>query len=241
MGLQQTWIEAMRRQRAGRQMQACGALGPVAVAIALAVVAGPAAGQSVTLAGMLGGKALVIVDGSPPKTLDVGDTHRGVKLVATLGDSATFDIAGKKLSLRVGDSPASVGGGGPGAGAPSGDKIVMTAGSGGHFVTQGLINGRTVQLLVDTGATAVSLGVQDAERIGLKYKGGEPVRMATANGTTMGWRIKLDSMRVGDVDVYNIDAVVTPGSMPFVLLGNSFLTRFQMTRTSDQMVLLKRY
>ncbi len=237
MGLQQTWIEAMRRRRAGRQMQACGALGAVACAIALAVVTGPAAAQSV----MLGGKALVIVDGSPPKTVGVGDTHRGVKLVATLGDSATFDIAGKKLSMRVGDSPASVGSGGPGTGAPSGDKIVMTAGSGGHFVTQGLINGRTVQLVVDTGATAVSLGVQDAERIGLKYKAGEPVRMATANGTTMGWRIKLDSMRVGDVDVYNVDAVVTPGAMPFVLLGNSFLTRFQMTRTSDQMVLLKRY
>ena len=117
----------------------------------------------------------------------------------------------------------------------------MTAGSGGHFLTQGLINGRTVQLVVDTGATSVSLGAQDAERIGLKYKAGEPVRMSTANGTTTGWRIKLDSMRVGDVDVYNVDAVVTPGSMPFVLLGNSFLTRFQLTRASDQMVLVKRY
>jgi aspartyl protease family protein len=211
--------------------------------IGLVVAANLASAQSVTLAGMLGGKALVIVDGSPPKSMGLGETHRGVKLMATQGDNATFDIAGKRLSMRVGDSPASVGTAGTGVGgnAPSGDKIVMTAGTGGHFVTQGLINGRTVQLVVDTGATAVSLGVQDAERIGLKYKAGEPVRMLTANGTAMGWRIKLDSMRVGDVDVYNVDAVVTPGSMPFVLLGNSFLTRFQMTRTNDQMVLVKRF
>ena len=239
MGHQDTWIQGMWHRNAERQTQSRNALMASVVAIGLAVVAHPAAAQAVTLAGMLGGKALVIVDGSPPKAVAVGEMHKGVRLMATQGDSATFDIAGKKLSMRVGDSPASVGG--TGGGTPSGDKIVMTAGSGGHFVTQGLINGRTVQLVVDTGATAVSLGVQDAERIGLKYKAGEPVRMATANGTTLGWRIKLDSMRVGDVDVYNVDAVVTPGSMPFVLLGNSFLTRFQMTRTSDQMVLVKRY
>lgn len=220
-------------------VSACNFLAAGVLGIGLSGIASLAAAQSVTLAGMLGGKALVIVDGSPPKTVAPGETHRGVKLVATQGDSATFEIAGKKLSTRVGDSPASVGA--TDARASSGDKIVMTAGSGGHFLTQGLINGRTVQLVVDTGATAVSLGVQDAERIGLIYKAGEAVRMATANGTTMGWRVKLDSMRVGDVDVYNVDAVVTPGSMPFVLLGNSFLTRFQMTRTSDQMVLLKRY
>ena len=234
MRLHTVWLQATWLQK-----QASGSLFAGVLGISLMIATSPAAAQSVTLAGMLGGKALVIVDGSPPKTVAVGETHKGVRLLATQGDSATFDIAGKKLSMRVGDSPASVGG--AGGGAPSGDRIVMTAGSGGHFVTPGLINGRTVQLVVDTGATSVSLGVGDAERIGLKYKAGEPVRLATANGTTTGWRLKLDSMRVGDVDVYNVDAVVTPGSMPFVLLGNSFLTRFQMTRTSDQMVLVKRY
>ena len=239
MCVQNMWPAGMLHRNRGLQKQTCDFLVAAVAGIGLAGAASLAAAQSVTLAGMLGGKALVIVDGSPPKTVGVGETHRGVKLIATQGESATFDIAGKKLSMRVGDSPASVGG--TGGGVPSGDKIVMTAGSGGHFVTQGLINGRTVQLVVDTGATAVSLGIADAERIGLKYKAGESVRMTTANGTVSGWRIKLDSMRVGEVDVYNVDAVVTPGSMPFVLLGNSFLTRFQMTRTSDQMVLVKRY
>jgi aspartyl protease family protein len=206
---------------------------------AWAVLSNPALAQSVTLAGMLGGKALVIVDAGTPKAVAMGDSHKGVKVVSTLGDSAVLEIAGKRLTMHVGDAPASVGGQG---GAPStSDRIVMTAGSGGHFFTQGQINGRAVNLVVDTGATSVSIGVDDAQRLGLDYKAGQPVRMSTANGTTNGWRIKLTSMRVGDVDVYGVDAVVTSGAMPFVLLGNSFLTRFQMTRTNDQMVLLKRF
>jgi len=48
-------------------------------------------------------------------------------------------------------------------------------------------------------------------------------------------------VRVGDVVVHGVDGIVSSGSMPVVLLGNSFLTHFQMTRTNDQMVLEKRY
>jgi aspartyl protease family protein len=48
-------------------------------------------------------------------------------------------------------------------------------------------------------------------------------------------------VRLGSVDVYNVEALVTPAPMPYVLLGNSYLTRFQMTRTNDQMVLERRY
>jgi aspartyl protease family protein len=53
--------------------------------------------------------------------------------------------------------------------------------------------------------------------------------------------MRLDSVRIGDVEVFGVEAIVTPQSMPFVLLGNSFLTEFQMTRTNDQMVLEKRH
>lgn len=203
------------------------------------VGSGMAQAQSVGLSGMLGGKALVIVDGSPPKTVAVGDSYRGVKIIATQGDQAVVEIAGKRQTLRVGEAPASVGsqiGSGSGKG-----KIVLTAGSGGHFMTQGQINGRSVQLLVDTGATLVAMSVADAERIGLNYKAGQPVQASTANGVAAGWRIKLASVRLGDVEVYDVDATVTSGAMPFVLLGNSFLTRFQMARTNDQLVLDKRY
>jgi aspartyl protease family protein len=67
------------------------------------------------------------------------------------------------------------------------------------------------------------------------------VRTNTANGVANGWLVKLDSVRLGSVEVFNVEAVVTPTAMPYVLLGNSFLNHFQMTRTNDEMVLEKRY
>jgi aspartyl protease family protein len=194
--------------------------------------------QTVGLSGMLGSKALLIVDGSTPKGVAVGETHKGVKVVSTEGNVAVLEIAGKQHSLRVGDAPASVGGGATGA---SGNKIVLPVGTGGHFYATGQINGRTAQMLVDTGATGVAISAADADRMGIDYKAGRPMQASTANGVINGWRVKLASVQVGDVIVREVDAAVTSGSMPYVLLGNSFLTRFQMTRTNDQMVLEKRY
>ena len=77
--------------------------------------------------------------------------------------------------------------------------------------------------------------------MGIAYQSGQPMRVSTANGVVSAWVIKLSSVRVGDVSVHGVDAVVSAGSMPYVLLGNTFLTHFQMTRANDQMVLEKRY
>jgi len=207
-------------------------------ALALSLCAAASA-QSVALQGMLGGKALLIVDGAAPKTVAAGDTHKGVKVVSTSGDEAVVEIGGKRHTLRVGEAPASVGGTG---GAPvRGSRIVMNAERGGHFYSSGAINGQAVRFLVDTGATSVSIGLPEAERIGLNYKTGELGRSSTANGTVTTWRVKLNSVRVGDVEIHDVDASVIPAAMPFVLLGNSFLGRFQMKRENDQMVLERRY
>ena len=207
--------------------------------LAAGLLAAPLAqAQSVALAGMLGGQALLVVDGGAPRSVAPGQTHRGVKVVSAGNDQAVVEIGGRRHTLRVGESPASVGASGP---SGTGSRIVLTASSGGHFMGQGAINGRTVQFMVDTGATTVALGVADADRMGLNYREGQPMRMHTANGTTGAWRVRLASLRLGDVEVYEVDAVVLPQSMPFVLLGNSFLSRFQMRRDNDQMVLERRY
>lgn len=196
-----------------------------------------AGGPAVALTGVLGNKALLVIDGAAPKMLAAGETHRGVKVVSAQGDSATMEIAGQRQTLRVGGAPVHVGQP-PAPG--SGVRIVLSADSGGHFVTQGMINSRPVQFLVDTGATAIGIGLPDAERLGLDYKKGEPVNVGTANGVARGWRIRLNSVRLNDVEVRDVEAVVTPTTMPFVLLGNSYLARFQMSRNSEQMVLEKR-
>ena len=202
--------------------------------------------QSVALAGLMGGKALLVVEGGAPKLLAVGDNHQGVKLLSVQDDRATLLVAGTSYTLRLGDAPAGVRNGtGQGSGSsgvvPTSQTIVLPAGTGGHFYARGLINGKAVQVLVDTGATSVALGSDEAQRLGLNFRAGVPVRIITANGPAQAWNIKLSSLRVGDVELHDVDAVVTSAYMPMVLLGNSFLSRFQMTRTNDQMVLVKRF
>lgn len=202
--------------------------------------------QSVALAGLMGGKALVVVDRGAPKLLAIGESHQGVKLTGVQGDRAFLEIAGVTHHFRLGDAPAGMrNGNGEGLGTSgvvaSTQTIVLPVGSGGHFYSRALINGKSVQVLVDTGATTVALGADEAQRLGLDFKSGKAVRVATANGPAQAWQIKLSSLRMGDVELFDVDAVVTAAYMPMVLLGNSFLTRFQMTRTNDQMVLVKRF
>ena len=188
---------------------------------------------------MVGSKALLIVDGSAPKIVAAGESFNGVKVVSTLGDTAVLMVGGKRLNMRVGDAPASVG---EQAGSKSsGSKIVLTAGDGGHFLAQGSINGKSVQFMVDTGATAVAMGAAEAKRMGIDYTAGKPVRMNTANGQALGYLLTLNSVRIGDVEVQNVEAIVAQQAMPYVLLGNSFLTRFSMRRDNDQMVLERRF
>ena len=221
-------------------MFACRSLLSAKVFGALVLFAAAHAGyaQTVVLSGILGAKALLVVEGAAPKAIAVGETFLGVKVISIQSDNVMIEIGGRRQTARMGGVPISVG---TAVGPGSGVKIVLTAGSGGHFVIQGMVNARPVQFLVDTGATAIGIGISDAERIGLNYKQGAPVQLSTANGIAQGWQVKLSSVRLNDVEVREVEAVVTPYAMPYVLLGNSFLTRFQMTRTNEQLVLEKRF
>lgn len=212
----------------------------IQISIWLACAAIPAvvlaqAGPSIALSGVMGEKALLVVDGQP-RAIGVGSTHRGIKLLSVSAQDAIVEVAGKRVSLTVGGSQVNIGGGG----ASSGNRIVLTAGTGGHFVTRGSINGKSVNFMVDTGATAVAMSQAEAERIGLKYKNGQQGVGNTANGQVLIYRTKLDSVRINDVEVFDVDAAVLVAPMDMVLLGNSFLTRFQMKRENSQMTLDKK-
>ncbi len=206
----------------------------------LALSVAGAHAQSVALSGIAGNKALVTIDGSAPRFLSPGQSHQGVTLLGTQGESATVSVDGQRQTLRVGDSPVSVGrGAAPASVGPV--RIVLTADAQGHFMPTGQINGQTVQFMVDTGASQVVMSESDARRINLKFEQGQPVRVSTANGSATGFRVVLSSVRVGDVQVFEVAAIVLPQAMPYILLGNSFLTRFQMQRHNDQLTLERRF
>lgn len=215
---------------------------PIRTALSLALSAGLAlplsalaADQSIALAGVLGSKALLVVDGSAPRAVGPGETHQGVKVLSVTRDEATVEVQGTRRLLRLGESPVALGSSG------SGKRIVLMADNQGHFINTGTINGKQMKYMVDTGASVVAIGKPDAERMGIKVDDSQKVIMSTANGSAVGWRVRLNSVRLGDVEVLGVMAVIMPEGMPFVLLGNSFLTQFQMTRNNDQMVLEKRH
>lgn len=214
---------------------------PTHLLLAAALAQLPLAGytQSVALSGISGSKALVVIDGGAPRFLSAGQSHQGVKLLSLQGEAATLEVGGQRQTLRVGDAPVSLGR--ATAAGSGGQRIVLTADGQGHFMPAGQINGKAVQFMVDTGATNVILSESDARRINLAFEKGQRVRVSTANGVVQGHALQLDSVRVGDVQAYGVQAVVLPQSMPFVLLGNSFLNRFQMQRQNDQLTLEKRF
>lgn len=214
------------------------ALATLLVAVSAALPSRPALAQSVALTGVLGSKALLVVNGLPPKAVGSGENYQGVTLVSVGRDEAVIEVARQRQTLHLGDAPVRSGSSQPHGG--SGSTVVLTADGRGHFKSNGTINGQQMNFVVDTGATLVSISRADADRMGIAYQNGRPLIMGTANGQTQGWGLKLNSVRVGDVEVYGVDAVVTPTPMPYVLLGNSFLDHFQMHKVNDQMVLEKK-
>jgi len=203
----------------------------------LALVCAAAGAQTVTLSGSMGNKALLVIDGKP-RALAVGSDHQGVKVISVSPNDAVVEMGGQRVPLRLGGAPVNLGGGNV---TGTGSQIVLTAGSGGHFVTSGSINGKTVRFMVDTGATTVAISQSEADRIGLNYKDGQRGMARTANGVIPVHLTSLNVVRIGDVQVYNVEATIVPAQMENILLGNSFLTRFQMKRENDQLTLDRRH
>ncbi len=187
------------------------------------------------MVGLFTNKAVVVVDGGAPRTLAVGQrTSEGITLLSIERDSATFDLAGTKRTLKMGQMHATSAGN-------TNPTVTLTADSRGHFVTDGQINGGTVRFIVDTGATLVSLSAADAKRLGLDYQNGQRTMMSTANGVAPAFRVKLDSVKVGGITLNGVDAVVMDLQAMPVLLGMSFLNRMEMRRDGDSMTLTRRY
>ena len=218
-------------------------LGSLVAALAWCCAASGAAAQAVSLAGSMGAdKALLVIDGQTV-VLTVGGTRQGVLLRSLQGGQAEVEVAGRRQTLTLGASPARLGGIGAAA-TPAADAnkatIVLAMGPGGHFGGSGQINGKSVQFLVDSGATTIALSQAEANRIGLDWRSGRPGMTITANGPVTVHALVLSSVRLGGVELANVAAVVLPAEMPVVLLGNSFLGRFTMRQDGDVMRLDKK-
>jgi aspartyl protease family protein len=203
----------------------------------LCVPAGPAQADpgEVTLVGVFPGRAVLAAGHGVPHTLRVGQSADGVTLVSVASDSAVVEVEGVRRTLQLGQPYAA-----PAAAAGAG-SLVLTADPNGHFFAQATINGGSLRVLVDTGASLVAIPSRDAERMGLRYLDGTPITLATANGTATGYRIRLDTVRLGTISISGVDAVVQDSGLSMPLLGMSFLSRTTMQRDGDRMTLVKRF
>ena len=188
----------------------------------------------VRVVGVSASRAVVSIDGGAPRTLSIGQkTAEGVTLLGVEGEVATFEIDGRRRALRMGQMYQKPAGGNA--------SVTLKADSRGHFFTQGTINGATTQFLVDTGATVIAIPGQEARRLGIAFANAPQGTVKTAGGAVTAYRVRLDAVRVGGIEMNGVDAVVIEQPMEFVLLGMSFINRTEMRRDGETMVLTKRF
>ena len=207
-----------------------------AAVIATGIAVTPAQAQEVKVVGLFTGKALVSIDGAPPRTLAVGqETPEGVKLIAVDDETATFETNGQRRTLHITQGFAV-------AGIQSNsNQARLTADASGHYWADGTVNGVPVRFIVDTGATVVSLPSAMARRLGIDLTKARRGMTSTANGIATVYTVTLDSVSVGGITLRNVDAAISDGGLPVALLGMSFLTRTEMRQEGQTLMLMRRY
>lgn len=205
------------------------------LATTLLLLIDAAQAADISVVGVFPNKAVLVVDGASPKTYSVGATIvDGVKLVGANESGATIENNGKRQTIAMGEHVNR---------QVSNDRasVTLQADGRGHYMVQGQINGGSVRMLLDTGATMIALPASDAVRLGIDYKKGRVGYVNTANGVAPAYHVKLNTVKVGDIEINQVDALVQEQGLPIILLGMSFLNRTEMRREGEQMVLTKRF
>ncbi|MCF6226125.1 MAG: retroviral-like aspartic protease family protein [Xanthomonadales bacterium] len=117
----------------------------------------------------------------------------------------------------------------------SGNTVIIPADRQGHYRAEGEINGKAVEFLLDTGATAVAIPEKLAEQLGLEK--GQQIQLQTANGIALGYMTRLDQVSLGSIRVNNVRAVISPGLGGDTLLGMSFLRHLSWRHANNELIL----
>ena len=113
--------------------------------------------------------------------------------------------------------------------------VVLKRGLDGHYRAEALINGEKVNVLVDTGATGVAISQRIADKLNLNSI--DAVRTNTANGDSIGYMVRLKSLKIGGVNAHDVAAMIAPGLDGDVLLGMSFLGRMDVRLFNGEMTI----
>ena len=191
----------------------------------------------VRVVGLFSGRAVLLVDGQQ-RLLKPGQTSpEGVKLISATSEEALLLIDGQETTARL-DGRVSAR-----KRTPEVNEVQVWRDTAGMYTTVGSINGLPVTFLVDTGATTVAMNANQARRLGIDYRViGRQSGVTTASGVAHAWAVTLDMVKVGDLELHNVDAVVLEGAHPATtLLGMSYLGRLEINNDGRLMTLRKKY
>ncbi len=207
------------------------------LACMLCGVAALAQAADVRVQGLFPDRALLNIDGKS-RMLKVGDSSpEGVKLLRVDSSAAVLEIDGKRETLGLSaDIHTSLS-------SPDVIRVQIARNNSGMYTTPGTINGSPVSFMVDTGATSVAMNAQTAKRLGIPFRHeGRPVMVHTAAGPARSWELLLKSVKVGEIERKQVQAVVIEArSNNDILRGMSFLSTVKLEKQNNLLVLEARY
>ena len=181
--------------------------------------------------GLMQGMAILEVDGQRV-VIRNGQTKQGVTLITADSKEAIVKYKGKQLTLQLGLSVTSS------YAEPVAEKVRLYRADNGHYFTRIKINGRTINTLVDTGATKVAMSSDVAKSLGINYASGRKGKSSTAGGLVTSYSLTADHIQMGGIKKYGVPISVVEGSFPEIpLLGMSFLNRLTMNEKDGVLTL----
>lgn len=201
----------------------------------LLLTASVASARDIVVVGLMADRAILKVDGET-RLLRIGETLDDMTLLGVNAGEARLRIGDREERLTMGQDR------GGARNASGGGVVEISANAMGQFMTTGMINGRIVEFLVDTGASSVSMTRGQATRLGVDFRRfGKPCMSQTANGPVRCWMVLLSRVKVGPIIVEGVDAAVrdTDDGAP-VLLGMSFLGRVKLEHEDNRLKLTGR-
>ena len=183
-------------------------------------------------------RVVVMIDGKR-RILGSGEASpEGVRLISADSAGAVFEYQGERLERQLdGRVHAAV------KQRDTGEDVLIYRDSTGMFKTVGSINGLPVKFLVDTGASSVAMNSAQARRLGIDYHvEGDPIVVTTASDVVPAYRVKLNIVKVGAIQLRNVIGVVIESAQPAeVLLGMTYLSRVEMINQGNRLILRRKY
>lgn len=190
----------------------------------------------ILIKGLFKNAAVLVIDGHQ-ELLKVGKrTKSGVLLVSASSKGAVVEFEGERkqlyLTRGIGTSYSNA----------SKKEVRLASQHNGHFFGTALINGQRRQFLVDTGASTISMSSKEADMLGIQYKNSKVVRVATAQGVTRGYEVKLRRVEIGGIRINNVGAIILEGEYPLdILLGNTFLSQVNVNIDNGVLIMQSKY